>query len=148
MTISDQELLDRYPWATITHDNKEQWRGFLERRLVVNRCQDCCYWINEPRPLCPKCWSTNVRPEAVSGRGRVQWFSLNHQGPAIPEHDYSRPYPVVTVELEEQVNLRISSTVVNCELERIQCDLPVHLTWQERQGAPLPVFEPDEGATP
>jgi uncharacterized OB-fold protein len=146
VTIPDEELFERYPWATITHDNKEQWRGYLEQRLLMNHCQACGYWLSEPRPLCPKCWSTDVRPDEVSGRGRVQWFSLNHQGPPVPGHDYSAgPYPVLTVELEEQENLRLSSTMVNCQPGDIVCDMPVQLTWQERQGAPLPVFEPVAG---
>jgi uncharacterized OB-fold protein len=139
MMVTDEELLERYPWGAIDHDNKAQWKGFLEGQLLVNRCQECGHWINPPRPMCPRCWSERVEPEPVSGRGRVQWFTLLHQGgpPGGPT-----PYPVVVVELDEQQNLRVDATVVDCEPGEIACDMPLELTWIDSQGAPVPAFRP------
>ena len=69
-----------------------------------------------------------------------------HQGPPAPGVDYGAgPYPVVTVELEEQPALRYTSTVINCDPADITLDMPVTLTWIERNGAPFPVFEPAKG---
>lgn len=137
--VTDEELLERIPWGAYDHDTKDQWKGFLERKLLVSRCQDCGHWFNPPRPMCPKCWSEHVAPTEVSGRGRVQWFTLLHQGapPAVP-----MPFPVVTVELEEQANLRIESTIVDCEPHEIACDMPVELTWVDQEGVPVPAFRP------
>lgn len=139
MAMTDDELLSRYPWGAIDHDNKAQWKGFLEYQLLVNRCQACGHWFNPPRPMCPRCWSLDVRPEPVSGRGRVQWFTLLYQGgpPGAPS-----PYPVVTVELAEEEGLRIDATVVDCDPHDIRCDMPLELTWVDDQGAPLPAFRP------
>jgi uncharacterized OB-fold protein len=139
MTVSDEELLERYPWGDFDHDNKAQWKGFLDRKLLVNRCQDCGHWINPPRPMCPKCWSERVEPTEVSGRGHVQWFTLLHQG-APP--GASLPFPVVTVELEEQPNLRIDSTIVDCDPADIACDMKLELTWVDQEGTPVPAFRP------
>ena len=144
VTVTDSDLVEWYPSVAIDHDNKAQWRGFLERRLLINRCFQCGYWINPPRPMCPRCWSDRVEPQEVSGRARVQWFTLLYQG--APGADPSHPYAAVVVELEEQPNLRMNSTIVGCVPTDIVCDMQVELTWRDHNGAPLPVFRP--GASP
>jgi uncharacterized OB-fold protein len=63
-----------------------------------------------------------------------------HQGPPAPGVDYSTPYPVVTVELEEQVGLRFTSTVVDADNDHIAIGKAVRLAWRERSGSPMPVF--------
>jgi uncharacterized OB-fold protein len=147
-TISDQELLDAFPDTRIDHDNKEFYRGWLERRLLLNRCLECGRWHHPPQPICPDCWSRHVEPSEISGTGVIHLLMLLHQGPPAPDVDYSRPHPVATVELAEQEGLRYSSTVVNCPQEEIRIGMPVRLTWIERWGAPYPVFEPDPARTP
>ena len=51
-------------------------------------------------------------------------------------------HPVVAIELEEQENLRFTSTVIDCPLEDVKIGLPVELTWIDRFDAPFPVFRP------
>ena len=144
MDVSDAELVERYRGVALDHDNKGQFKGFLRRRLLINRCLDCSYWINPPRPMCPECWSGNVEAQEVSGRGKVQWFTLLHQGVAGAEP--SHPYVAVVVELEEQANLRMHSTMVECTPREVACAMAVELAWQDRDGAPLPVFRPARAA--
>ncbi len=141
-SITDQELRDAFPDTIITHDDKEFYRGWLEHRLLLNRCDDCGHWHQPPRPICPECWSWNVTPTEVSGNGTVFMLVKLHQGPPAPDVDYSRPHPVATIELVEQEGLRYTSTIVNCDLDDIEIGMPVQLTWIERWGAPYPVFEP------
>lgn len=150
MPISDAELLDAFPDTLIDHDNKELYRGWLERRLLLNRCGNCGRWHHPPRPRCPECWSTDVRPTEVSGRGTVHLLIKLHQGPPAPDVDYKTPHPVATVELDEQEGLRFTSTIVNCPLDEMAIGMPVQLTWIERWGAPYPVFEPapKDGSSP
>jgi uncharacterized OB-fold protein len=147
-SITDTELLERFPDTWINHDNKEFYRGWLERRLLLNRCADCGYWQHPPKPVCRSCWSTNVQPTEVSGRGTVHLLIRLHQGPPAPGVDYATPLPVVTVELEEQEGLRYTSGLIHCAPEQLRIGLPVQLTWVERYDAPYPVFEPrGEGTT-
>jgi uncharacterized protein len=141
-TTSDQELLDAFPHTLIDHDNKEFYRGWLEHRLLLNRCGDCGRWHHPPHPVCPDCWSRNVTPTEISGLGTIHLLIKLHQGPPAPDVDYSRPHPVATVELAEQPGLRFTSTVINCALDDIKVGLPVQLAWIDRWGAPYPVFEP------
>jgi uncharacterized OB-fold protein len=140
MTLNVEELLERYPWGAIDHDNKQQWRGFIDRQLLVNRCLTCGHWFDPPRPMCPKCWSLEVAPSAVSGRGRVLWFTLMFQGApgATPES----PLPLAVVELEEQAGLRVDAAVVGCDPAEVRCDMEVELTWTGEDDAPIPAFVP------
>lgn len=142
MAITDEQIVERFPRARIDHDNKGHYKGLLEKKLLINRCGDCGIWHIPPRSICPECWSKNVVPSEVCGKGRVHLLTFLHQGAPAPGVDYSTPYPLATVELEEQKGLRFSSTIVNCEREAMRIGMAVRLTWIERDGAPHPVFEP------
>jgi uncharacterized OB-fold protein len=76
----------------------------------------------------------------VSGRGEVYLLMFLHQGPPAEGVDYNPPYPVVTVELEEQEGLRFTSSVIGATSERIEIGTSVEVDWIERSGAPFPVF--------
>ena len=141
--VSDAELIERLPRQRIDHDNKEFYRGWLQRRLLINRCGSCHKWHHPPKPVCPHCWSSDLQPTEVSGRGTVHLLMLLHQGPPAPGVDYAKgPHPVATVALDEQPALRITSTVVDCPTDQITIGMVVELAWIERDGAPFPVFRP------
>lgn len=138
---SDAELVERLSHLPVERDTAEHYRGYLRRELVMNRCGDCARWHHPMRPMCPSCWSWNVVPTALSGRGTVHLFIALHQGPAADGIDYAQsPHPVVTVELEEQPGLRFTSTIVGCALAEVRIGMPVELAWIERNGSPYPAF--------
>lgn len=137
--ITDEEVLTRYPDLAIDHLNKNFWKGCLQKKLLINRCQNCGNYIHLPRPMCPVCWSENVVPTEVSGKGTLFLFSLLHQeGPGTPDN----PYPVIVVELAEQQRLRMTSTIVNCSKSDIRIGIAVEVVWIDRKGAPIPAFQP------
>jgi uncharacterized OB-fold protein len=139
-TISDEELLRRFPGQALDRDNAPHYRGRLAHQLLMNRCEDCGIWHHSPKPICPVCWSTNVVPRPVSGRGTVHLTIFLHQGPPAEGVDYTTPFPVVTVELDEQEGLRFTSTVVGASNDQISIDRRVELDWIERGDTPVPVF--------
>ena len=138
--ITDEELVARFPGHPLDHDSAAHYRGRLERRLVLNRCGGCGTWHHPPKPICPACWSTDVAPTAAAGTGTIHLAVFLYQGPPAEGVDYSTPYPVVTVELDEQPGLRFTSTLVGSPNEAITIGRRVSLDWIERAGAPLPVF--------
>jgi len=107
--------------------------GLSERRLLINRCDDCGTWIYPHRPLCPNCWSWSVQPKEVSGLGRVYMFTLLHQL-RDPKAMIYEPMPVAAVELVEQDGLRYLSRIVHCKEQEIEHGMRVQLTWIEVDG--------------
>jgi hypothetical protein len=66
---------------------------------------------------------------------------LLHQGPPASGVDYaSGPYPVATVELDEQAGLRFTGAVVGVDPSQIRIGDRVELDWTVRDGIPQPVF--------
>jgi len=142
-TLDDEALVERFPYVQIDHDTKHLYRGWLDKRLLMNLCDECGLFHHPPKPVCPSCWSSQLTPTQVSGRGIVHLAMLLHQGPPAPGVDYSKaPHPIVTVDLEEQEGLRFTSTVIDCPLEDVRIGLPVELAWIERFDTPFPVFQP------
>jgi uncharacterized OB-fold protein len=76
----------------------------------------------------------------VQGSGTIYLLTFLHQGPPAPGVAYDPPYPVVTVELDEQPGLRFTSTVVDADLDDIVIGARVRLTWRTFDRAPMPVF--------
>ena len=141
LEISDQEVFDRFPNVLLNYDNIDHFRGLVQHRLLINRCQDSGHWIYPHRPLCPECWSTNVVPTEVSGKGFVYMHMILYQGRAV-ETGLEYPHMKAAIELAEQPGLRYLAPLVNCPLEQARDGLPVQLTWVELDGAPTAAFEP------
>jgi uncharacterized OB-fold protein len=84
--------------------------------------------------------SGDVVPTEVTGNGRIHLLVVLHQGPPAAGVDYGTPYPVATVELDEQPGLRFTATVVGSANADIAIDERVDLTWIDRAGVPTPAF--------
>lgn len=139
--ISDHDIFDLFPDVMIDRDNIGHYRGLANRRLLINRCQDCGYWIYPHRPLCPECHSWDVAPTEVSGLGKVFMFTLLHQL-RDPDSVIMEPVVAAAIELAEQPGLRYLAKVVNCPQSAIALDMPVQLTWADYRGNMMPAFEP------
>jgi uncharacterized OB-fold protein len=141
-SVSDSEVFERFaPPAWIDRDNIDFLRGFLEHRLLINKCGNCGTWSQPPYPVCPSCQSLDVHPTEVSGRGVIFTFTILHTG-GTPGVDYKPGHPVAVIDLEEQDGLRATGTIVNCAHEDIRIGMPVELTWIERNGADIPAWQP------
>lgn len=136
----DEELLHLFAGSGVDRDSAAHFRGRLRHELLLNRCRDCGTWRHPPRPLCSSCWSDRVVPTPVQGGGVIYLTLFLHQGPPAEGVEYFTPYPVVTVELDEQPGLRFTSTVVGADNEAIRIGERVGIAWTERGGVPLPVF--------
>jgi uncharacterized OB-fold protein len=139
--LSDHEVFALFPKIMIDRDNIAHYRGLLEKRLLINRCDACGYWIYPHRPLCPECLSWQVTPTAISGHGHVFMFTLLHQL-RDPESVIMEPVCAAAVELVERPGLRYLSRIVGCPLDAITLDMAVTLTWIEERGHPMPAFTP------
>lgn len=139
-------MLDTFADYGVDRDNAAHFRGRLEHRLLINRCAACGLWHHPPRPVCPGCWSTQVSAQPVSGNGTIYLAVFLHQGPPAHGVDYGTPYPLVTVELDEQPGLRFTATVTGAANDDVAIDERVHLDWIDRGGVPVPAFRLGEGS--
>lgn len=124
----------------ITAENAAFWTGGSDGSLHILKCADCDFYIHPPQPICPKCHTATVAPVAVSGRGRVLGFSINHQAwlPDLPV-----PYVVAIVELNEQKDLRLTTNIVNCAVDDVTIGMPVRVVFEQHEDVWLPLFERD-----
>lgn len=138
------EVLTKYPRGWIDRDTFALYEGFLNRRLLINRCQDCHQFFQPPWPSCPNCWSDDVVPTEVKGDGTVFTFVILHTGAlqGVEGVDYVKGHPLAVIELDEQPGLRVTGPIVDCPNEQIEIGMRVNLTWIERDGAPVPAFQP------
>jgi uncharacterized protein len=138
--LSDDELMDALPSVRVDHDNAAHYLGLLERRLLINRCDDCGHWHHPPRSVCPRCWSRSVTATEVSGRGVIAMLTFLHHRRRRAGEVGDEPYPVVAVELTEQPGLRVAATIVGARHADIVLDAAVELAWVERDGRPVAAF--------
>lgn len=120
--------------ATTAHFWTSGSRGVLE----LLQCTDCDYWIHPPSPVCPQCLG-KPEPRAVSGRGHVHSFTVNHH-PWEP--GVAVPYVVAVVELDEQDGLRLTTNIVDCPCDEVTFEMPVQVRFEHCDDVYLPLFGP------
>lgn len=114
----------------------EFWSAGAKGVLCIARCSMCERWLHPPRPVCPGCRGRDIAREAVSGLGTVWSYTISRIGWAGLEP----PYVVAEVELEEQVGLRVLTTVVDSDELRI--GMRVSVRFEQRGDVWAPIFVP------
>jgi uncharacterized OB-fold protein len=123
--------------------NRPFWTGGEHGELRMLRCQTCGYWIHPPAPMCPACHSKDVAADVLSGRGTVHTFTVNHQ-PWIPGFD--PPYVIAIVELPEQEGLRLTTNLVEVEVDAVRIGAAVEVVFEHHEDVWIPLFRPSEPA--
>lgn len=118
------------------------WEGVAEHRLMILRCDVCGFYIHWPREVCRNCLSTSLSPTQVSGRATLATWTFPMQ-PFDPYFQAHRPYALAVVELVEQSGLKMVTTLVDYEKDRLRIDMPVTVAFREvGPGVTLPLFAP------
>jgi uncharacterized OB-fold protein len=128
----------------LTAENAFFWRSGERGVLRFMRCQACGHYIHPPLPICAVCKSREVRDEAVSGRGTVLTYTINHQ---VWEAGLEAPYVIAIVEMDEQSGLRLTSNIVNCDIQAVAIGMRVQVLFERCVDVWLPLFEPDLDAS-
>lgn len=116
------------------------WDAAARGELAIQRCDACDRFTHPPRPECASCAHTGLGYERVSGRGRLETFSVVHRTFA-PGFRSRVPYAIAWVELEEQAGLRLLTGIVGTEPEALEIDAPVEVEFTELAGfGPIPQF--------
>ena len=123
----------------IDRDNEAFWTWGREGRLAIHRCANCDYFVHPPVPFCPRCESRDVAPQAVSGRGRVVTFTINHK-PWVP--NLAVPYVLALVAIEEQDDVRLACNIVDCAAHEVRIGMEVEVTFVRVEDLWVPLFRP------
>lgn len=128
----------------LAEGNRFFWTSGESGRLHFLHCRRCGQWIHPPQPVCPRDHSKDVVPEAVSGRGVVATYTVNHQ-PWMPGPEL--PYVVAIVEIEEDPSVRLMTNIVHVDPDDVHIGMPVRVVFEHHsddQGDVwIPLFEPD-----
>jgi uncharacterized OB-fold protein len=129
--------------------NRHFWQGGERGELVFLRCQKCGTFVHPPQPICPVDYGKDLRPEAVSGRGTVATFTVNHQAWLA---EMALPYVIALITIDEQVDLRLQTNIVECDPDDVHIGLPVEVVFDHREDPEgdvwIPLFRPRTPAGP
>jgi uncharacterized OB-fold protein len=122
-------------------DNHAFWTWGKHGKLAIHRCADCATFVHPPVPFCPACEGGNVAPEAVSGRGRVVTFTVNHKlwVPGLPPQ-----YVLALVALEEAPEVRLVANITDCDPEEVTFGMAVVVWFEPAEDLWIPLFRPAE----
>jgi uncharacterized OB-fold protein len=139
--VSPPSDLPFRPLPGLDGENTFFWKSGEDGRLRFLRCQACGYYLHPPLPRCPRCRSTDVAPEPVSGEAEVFSYTVNHQ----PWDGTTEPYVIAIVALPEQEGLRLTTNIVGCPIDEVRIGMPVRVAFERRDAVWLPLFEPRPG---
>ena len=114
------------PYPTV--ESEPFWEGCKRHELLLPQCRQCAgYWF-PPAATCPHCWSTEWDWRKASGRGRIYSFGVYHRV-YHPGFENDLPYVFAVIQLEE--GPRLVSNVINESPEKLQCDTPVEVVFED-----------------
>src|SRR5580698_3840838 len=122
----------------LSDDTRFFWTSGADGVLRFLRCGDCRDFIHPPGPVCRLCLSRNLAPEAVSGRGTVETFSVNHQQ-WIPGSD---PYIIAWVSIAEQPDVRLTTNLIDVEPDDVAIGMDVEVVFELNDDVYIPLFRP------
>jgi len=133
------------PLPRLTPENKDFWTCGADNELRIQRCTSCGTLRHPQGPRCRECRSAEFDYAAVSGRGTVLGVTINAQQ-WLP--DMTPPYVICIVGLEEDPRVRITSNLIECDLDAAHVGLAVEVVFSQIDDVWLPYFRPIPHAAP
>jgi uncharacterized protein len=105
------------------------WEALRNHEFHLLRCQNCGHFVHYPRPICDRCQSLDLKPEAVTGRGSLYSYTTIMQA-GHPYFVDKVPYIIGVVDIEEEPGIRVAGGIDATEGE-LQCDIPVEILYKD-----------------
>ncbi len=122
----------------LDNDNRAFWTGGQHGQLMIHHCGDCGGWVHPPKEVCRHCQSENVAPRAVSGKGVVDSYTVNHQKWAP---DMEVPFVIARVALDDAPGVFLTTNIIGCPVDTVDIGDAVQVTFDEQDGLWYPLFE-------
>jgi len=119
-------------------ENRFFWTAGAEGQLRLLRCQECSTFIHPPRPVCRRCLSENVAPEAVAGTGTIDTYTVNYQA---WRPDLEVPYVIARVAIDGAPGVFLTTNIVGCAVDAVEIGDRVRVKFEQHGDVYLPLFE-------
>jgi len=127
------------PLPLVLPETEAFWTGGRRGQLCIKRCPACARLWHPSQSVCVACGQRELEPAAVSGRGTVVGFTINHQQ-WLP--DPVPPYVVAIVALDDDPRVRLTTNVVDAEPDDVHVGLRVQARFEQHDDVWLPMFAP------
>ncbi len=117
-----QEMVTDRPLPFVTPLTAPFWTGARERKLVIQRCDDCGRLRFPPEVGCFYCGSTKSSWALMSGRATLYSWTVAHP-PLLPYFHQRAPWPVAAVQLEE--GPRLISNLIDVPVAEYEFGMPL-----------------------
>ncbi|MEX1103749.1 MAG: Zn-ribbon domain-containing OB-fold protein [Dehalococcoidia bacterium] len=119
------------------------WDATREHRLLIQRCANG-HTFYYPRSHCPECLSNELSWVEASGKGTLYSFTVARRATS-PDFEPDVPYVIAAVELAE--GPRMTSMLVEANVDAVAIGTPVELVWDDEVSEELsiPCFRPVNG---
>jgi uncharacterized OB-fold protein len=119
-------------------ENRFFWTAGAEGQLRFLRCRECATFIHPPRPVCRRCLSENVVPEAVAGTGTIDTYTVNYQAwrPGLEV-----PYVIARVAIDGAPGVFLTTNIVGCAVDAVEIGDRVRVKFEQQGEIYLPLFE-------
>lgn len=120
--------------------DQEMWQGAAEGKLLLQKCQKCNHRQFFPRPVCTRCFHSDLEWFPASGRGTIHSFTWVRV-PRNPAFKEEAPICYADIILEEGVLMQ--SRIIRTDVAGVKIGAPVRVTFKETHDPEikLPVFE-------
>lgn len=127
------------PLPQLALSTKFFWTSGADGTLRFQECAACKALIHPPAPTCRYCRGAKMRIRAVSGRGTLAGFTVNHRFsmPALPA-----PYVVAQVAINEDPRVRLTTNVVDCDPDELELGQQMEVVFEHLEDVWLPLFRP------
>ena len=127
--MADQQgMIAQRPLPEITPMTAPFWSGLKQRKLLIQRCDECHTWRFPPEIGCAACSSMQSTWTEVSGRATLYSWTIAHP-PLLPYFAERAPWPVAVVQLEE--GPRLVTNVAGVPPEQYEFGLPLVADYED-----------------
>ena len=88
------------------------WEQVQNKKISIPSCRACGNYVFYPKAWCPQCMGDEFNWELMSGRGKVETFTIVYQAPYESYRD-EVPYVLAVIHLEEGVQMMANVVDVN-----------------------------------
>ena len=126
--MSESGMIAERPLPEITELTEPFWSAAKERRLVIQRCDECETLRFPPEPGCYRCGSLESSWVAMSGRATLYSWTVAYP-PLLPYFAERAPWPIAVVQLDE--GPRMVTNLIDVPVEQYEIGLPLVADYED-----------------